>query len=36
VVGGIYEQDKNDTITKVLFGDIPLLGLVVQKQGGQG
>lgn len=27
VIGGIYEQDKNDTITKVpFFGDIPLLG----------
>lgn len=27
VIGGIYEQDKNDTLTKVpLFGDIPLLG----------
>ena len=27
VIGGIYEQDKNDTITKVpVFGDIPLLG----------
>jgi len=27
VIGGIYEQDKNDTLTKVpFFGDIPLLG----------
>src|SRR3989344_2927130 len=27
VIGGIYEQDKADTITKVpFFGDIPLLG----------
>jgi type IV pilus assembly protein PilQ len=27
VIGGIYEQDKNSTITKVpFFGDIPLLG----------
>ncbi len=27
VIGGIYEQDKNDTVTKVpFFGDIPLLG----------
>jgi len=27
VIGGIYEQDKNETITKVpFFGDIPLLG----------
>jgi type IV pilus assembly protein PilQ len=27
VIGGIYEQDKVDTITKVpFFGDIPLLG----------
>jgi type IV pilus assembly protein PilQ len=27
VIGGIYEQDKNTTITKVpFFGDIPLLG----------
>jgi len=27
VIGGIYEQDKNDTVTKVPFlGDIPLLG----------
>lgn len=27
VIGGIYEQDSNDTVTKVpLFGDIPLLG----------
>jgi type IV pilus assembly protein PilQ len=27
VIGGIYEQDKNDTITKIpFFGDIPLLG----------
>ncbi len=27
VIGGIYEQDKNDTITKVpFFGDLPLLG----------
>jgi len=27
VIGGIYEQDKNNTITKVpFFGDIPLLG----------
>jgi type IV pilus assembly protein PilQ len=27
VIGGIYEQDKNDTVTKVpFFGDLPLLG----------
>ncbi|MDO8705112.1 MAG: type IV pilus secretin PilQ [Sulfuricaulis sp.] len=27
VIGGIYEQDKNDTVTKVPYlGDIPLLG----------
>jgi len=27
VIGGIYEQDRNDTVTKVPFlGDIPLLG----------
>jgi type IV pilus assembly protein PilQ len=27
VIGGIYEQDKADTVTKVpFFGDIPLLG----------
>ncbi|MBI3546269.1 MAG: type IV pilus secretin PilQ [Gammaproteobacteria bacterium] len=27
VIGGIYEQDKNNTVTKVpFFGDIPLLG----------
>lgn len=27
VIGGIYEQDKTDTVTKVpLLGDIPLLG----------
>jgi len=27
VIGGIYEQDKTDTLTKVpFFGDIPLLG----------
>ena len=27
VIGGIYEQDKNETITKVPFlGDLPLLG----------
>ncbi len=27
VIGGIYEQDKNDTVTKVpVLGDIPLLG----------
>jgi type IV pilus assembly protein PilQ len=27
VIGGIYEQDKNETVTKVpLLGDIPLLG----------
>ncbi len=27
VIGGNYEQDKNDTVTKVpFFGDIPLLG----------
>ncbi len=27
VIGGIYEQDKNDTLTKVpFFGDLPLLG----------
>jgi type IV pilus assembly protein PilQ len=27
VIGGIYEQDRNDTVTKVpFFGDIPLLG----------
>lgn len=27
VIGGIFEQDRNDTITKVpFFGDLPLLG----------
>ena len=27
VIGGIYEQDRNDTLTQVpFFGDIPLLG----------
>ena len=27
VIGGIYEQDRNDTVTKVpFFGDLPLLG----------
>ncbi len=27
VIGGIYEQDRNDTVTQVpFFGDIPLLG----------
>lgn len=27
VIGGIFEQDKNDTVTKVpFFGDLPLLG----------
>lgn len=27
VIGGIYEQDKNNTVTKVpFFGDLPLLG----------
>ena len=27
VIGGIYEQDKNDTITKIpFFGDLPLVG----------
>ena len=27
VIGGIYEQDRNDTVTQIPFlGDIPLLG----------
>ncbi|MBI3576041.1 MAG: type IV pilus secretin PilQ, partial [Gammaproteobacteria bacterium] len=27
VIGGIYEQDRNDSLTQVpFFGDIPLLG----------
>ena len=27
VIGGIYEQDKNDTVTQVpFFGDLPLIG----------
>ena len=33
VIGGIYEQDKVDTVTKVpFFGDIPLIGWLFKSQ----
>jgi type IV pilus assembly protein PilQ len=33
VIGGIYEQDKNDTTSKVpFFGDLPLLGWLFKSQ----
>lgn len=33
VIGGIYEQEKSDTITKVpFFGDIPLLGYLFRSK----
>ena len=33
VIGGIYEQQTNDTVTKVPFlGDVPVLGQPVQDQ----
>jgi type IV pilus assembly protein PilQ len=36
VIGGIYEQDKQDTYTKVpFFGDIPLLGWLFKNKAGQ-
>jgi len=36
VIGGIYEQDKVDTVTKVpLFGDIPLLGWLFKNKEAQ-
>jgi type IV pilus assembly protein PilQ len=36
VIGGIYEQDKVDTVTKVpFFGDIPLLGWMFKSKENQ-
>jgi type IV pilus assembly protein PilQ len=36
VIGGIYSQDKIDTITKVpFFGDIPLLGWLFKSKEAQ-
>jgi type IV pilus assembly protein PilQ len=36
VIGGIYEQDKVDTVTKVpFFGDIPLLGWIFKSKENQ-
>jgi type IV pilus assembly protein PilQ len=36
VIGGIYEQDKQDTYTKVpFFGDIPLIGWLFKNKAGQ-
>lgn len=36
VIGGIYEQDKNDTVTKVPFlGDLPLLGWLFKSKSVQ-
>jgi len=33
VIGGIYEQDRNDTVTQVpFFGDIPLLGWLFKQK----
>lgn len=36
VIGGIYEQDKNNTVTKVpFFGDLPLLGWLFKSKAVQ-
>ena len=36
VIGGIYEQDKNSTLTKVpFFGDLPLLGWLFRNKTSQ-
>ncbi|MEW6330126.1 MAG: type IV pilus secretin PilQ [Pseudomonadota bacterium] len=36
VIGGIYEQDKVDTVTKVpFFGDLPLLGWMFKSKENQ-
>ena len=33
VIGGIFEQDKNNTVTKVpFFGDLPLLGWMFKRK----
>lgn len=36
VIGGIYEQDKRDTVTKVpFFGDLPLVGWMFRNKSEQ-